>query len=331
MPTLILSSRRALVGKTAVAVGLARSLADAGLRPSLARVAASDADAAAESDARCFASLDLSPKGKKRPLSVNEAVKTAKASRSRKDVLILEMPAGLSPGQSARALDGVVVLVERFGTVGVREAASIRREVGEALGGMVVTAVPTARMAATADRMAADGMPCLALLPEDKPLASPSLAEMSGALEADLLFGDGHTEDTIEDLSIASIAADPGQEYFARFDHPAAVVRSDKPDLQIAALNAGAECLILTGGQGVAPHGMPLPYVAQRAEGDGIPLLVTRKTTVAAVQALEDLYLSSRFKGPRKAERIGQLVAAHLDGDALLRTLGVKQAESKAN
>ena len=47
---------------------------------------------------------------------------------------------------------------------------------------------------------------------------------------------------------IATISADPGQGYFAGYDAKAVIVRSDKPDLQLAALNAGAACLILTGG-----------------------------------------------------------------------------------
>ncbi len=330
MPTLIVSSRQALVGKTAVATGFARSLSDAGLRPRLARVAGSDADPAAQSDARCFTSLALSPEGKEQPLSLSEAVKIGKSSRSPKDILILEMPGGLPPGEATRSLGGAVALVERLRTLDIAEVVSIRGELGEAFAGVVVTAVPRARIAATADKLAADGVSSLALLPEDKLLASPSLGEISETLEAEVLFADGHAEDTVEDLTIASIAADPGQEYFARFERPVAVVRSDKPDHQIAALNAGARCLILTGGQGVAPHGMPLPYVAQRAEEDGVPLLVTGKTTMGAVHALEDLYVSSRFKGPRKMERIGQLIAAHLDGNALLRALGIKRGGAKS-
>jgi BioD-like phosphotransacetylase family protein len=330
MPTLIVLSRQALVGKTAVAVGLARSLADAGRRPSLARVAPSDTDTGAQSDARCFASLALSMEGKERPLSLDKAVELAKASRPQNDTLIMEMPAGSPTAEAARALNGVAVLVERFPTLAVGEAASVQRELGDAFAGIVVTAVPQARIGPTADKLAAEGLSCLALLPEDKLLASPSIGEISEALEADLLFANGHTEDVVEHLTVASIAADPGQEYFARFGRQAVVVRHDKPDLQIAALNAGVQCLILTGGEAGAPqsellrpHGTPLPYVSQRAEEERIPLLVTHKETLPTIQALEDLYVRSRFRGHRKAERIGELMAAHLDGNALLGALGI--------
>ena len=68
---------------------------------------------------------------------------------------------------------------------------------------------------------------------------------------------------------------------------------------------------------------MPLAYVSERAEAEGVPLLITSKDTVTAVQALEALYPKSRF-GHQKAERIGQLAAEHLDYDRLLRALGLR-------
>ena len=117
-------------------------------------------------------------------------------------------------------------------------------------------------------------------------------------------------------MTIAPISADPGQDYFARFGRQAVVVRCDKPDLQLAALNAGSRCLILSGGQ------MPLAYVSERAEAEGVPLLITGRGTLAAVQALDGLYFKSRF-GPEKAERIGQLAAEHLEYDRLLQGLGL--------
>ena len=51
---------------------------------------------------------------------------------------------------------------------------------------------------------------------------------------------DEHRDTPLDRPVIASIAADPGQTYFVRTDATAVIVRSDKPDLQLAALNAGA-------------------------------------------------------------------------------------------
>jgi len=211
-----------------------------------------------------------------------------------------------------------VRLVERCADLAADQVAALQKELRQAFAGLVLTAVPRARTAAIADTLAQKGVASLALLPEDRLLSSPSIAEMAQALQAETLFADGRTEEVIERLTIASISADPGQDYFARFGRQAVVVRCDKPDLQLAALNAGSRCLILSGGC------IPLAYVSERAEAEGVPLLITGKGTVVALQALEDLYFKSRF-GHQKAERIGQLMAEHLDYERLLGTLGLRQ------
>jgi BioD-like phosphotransacetylase family protein len=318
MPALLVSSLRPLVGKTAVSVAIAQRLDQDGYRPRLARLAAAEPDEAARADARCFAVLSLSAEKRGHPLSLDEAAGLVKGTSSSDSVFIVELPAGFPPREAARTLGGVVVLVEPSADPVVDKVAALQKELGQAFAGLVVTAVPRARTAAIAGTLAQKGIPSLALLPEDRLLSSPSIGEMAQALQAETLFADGRTEEVLERLTIASISADPGQDYFARFGRQAVVVRCDKPDLQLAALNAGSRCLILSGGQ------MPLAYVSERAEAEGVPLLITGKDTVAAVQALEDLYLRSRF-GHQKAERIGQLTAEHLDYERLLRALGLGQ------
>ena len=101
-----------------------------------------------------------------------------------------------------------------------------------------------------------------------------------------------------------TISADPGQGYFAAYGASAVIVRSDKPDLQLAALNAGADCLIVTGGLPI------LSYVLERAEEDQIPLVRTSLTTIAAVQEIEAIFGSLPFAGgDAKIERITALLS----------------------
>jgi BioD-like phosphotransacetylase family protein len=324
MPVLLVCSLRPLVGKTAVSVGIAQRLDQDGHHLRLARLTTAEPDEAARSDARCFASLSLSAEKKDHPLSLKEAADLGKANSSSDTVFIVELPAGSPPGEAAAALAGVVVLVERFADLAVDTVSTIQKELGDAFVGLVLTAVPQARTTAAAGTLAQKGMPSVAFFPEDRLLSSPSIGEIAQALEAETLFGDGRSEEVIERVTIASISADPGQNYFARFGRQAVVVRYDKPDLQLAALNADSRCLILSGGQ------MPLSYVSERAEAEGVPLLITGKDTVAAVQTLEGLYFKSRF-GNQKAERIGQLTAGCLDYDRLLQALGLRQKGPSAS
>src|SRR5439155_1656609 len=103
-------------------------------------------------------------------------------------------------------------------------------------------------------------------LPEDRLRAAPVIRDVVQALSAQTEHLDGGGMRPLDRPVIATISADPGQGYFARYDASAVIVRSDKPDLQLAALNAGAGCLIVTGGLPI------LSYVLERAEEDQLPL-----------------------------------------------------------
>jgi BioD-like phosphotransacetylase family protein len=225
--------------------------------------------------------------------------------------LVLELPAG----ETARPGEGAAVLVERFAGLDAAQAASLGKTLGPSFAGVIVTAAPASRLAAVATDLAGQGVPLLAALPEDRLLAAPTIAEMAAALDAQALFLDGRADTIVERMTIASISADPGQGYFVRFGPQAVIVRCDKPDLHLAALHTSTLCLVLTGGR------MPLGYVTERAESEGVPVLITAKDTPDAVRALEGLYAGVRFGGRSKAERVAQLMAERLDNDALRKTL----------
>jgi len=308
MPALVLFSQRPRVGKTAVAVGLAQRLRHDGRSAALIRLGRAD-DESAATDARCFASLGLAEGNASQPLSLDEAAAPLRGAAD--TTFLLELPAG----EAARPGEGLAVLVERYADLDAARTASLSKTLGASFAGVVVTATPASRLAAVSEELAGQGIPLLAILPEDRLLAAPTIAEMAAALDAETLFLDGHAETIVERMTIASIAADPGQSYFVRFGPQAVIVRCDKPDLHLAALHTATLCLVLTGGK------MPLAYVTERAESEGVPLLITAKDTPAAVRALEGLYASGRFGGRRKAERIALLMAERLDHDALRKAL----------
>lgn len=320
MPALVFFSQRPRVGKTAVAVGLAQLLrqnqADrpADLRPrpaALIRLGSQD-DESAAADARCFVSLYLADGRATQPLSPEAAAGLVHDAPD--TTFLLE----LSAGEAARP-EGSAVLVERFADLDTTNVASLRKTLGSLFAGLIVTATPASRLATVSEELAGRSIPLLAALPEDRLLAAPTIAEMAAALDAETLFLDGRGETIVERMTIASIAADPGQSYFTRFGPQAVIVRCDKPDLHLAALHTSTLCLILTGGR------MPLAYVTERAESEGVPILITAKDTAAAVRTLEGLYASGRFGGHAKAERIAQLMAQRLDNEALRKALASGQ------
>ena len=320
MPALVLFSQRPRAGKTAVAVGLAHCLRQDKRPAALIRLG--PADDGSTADARCFASLGLAAGKTAQPLSADEAAGLVKGAAD--TTFVLELPAGETP----RPGEGAAVLVERFADLDAAKAASLAKTLGSSFAGVIVTATPASRLAGPSvgrpvgpagEDLAGGGVPLLAALPEDRLLAAPTIAEMATALDAQALFLDGRADTLVERMTIASIAADPGQGYFVQFGPQAVIVRCDKPDLQLAALHTSTLCLILTGGR------MPLGYVTERAESEGVPVLITTKDTPDAVRVLEGLYAGGRFGGRGKAERVAQLMAERLDKDALRKALASGQ------
>ena len=311
MPALVLFSQRPRAGKTAVAVGLTHCLRQDKRPAALIRLG--PADDGSTADARCFASLGLAAGKTAQPLSADEAAGLVKGAAD--TTFVLELPAG----ETARPGEGAAVLVERFADLDAAKAASLAKTLGSSFAGVIVTATPASRLATVGQDLEGLGVPLLTALPEDRLLAAPTIAEMATALDAQALFLDGRADTLVERMTIASIAADPGQGYFVQFGPQAVIVRCDKPDLQLAALHTSTLCLILTGGR------MPLGYVTERAESEGVPVLITTKDTPDAVRVLEGLYAGGRFGGRGKAERVAQLIAERLDKDALRKALASGQ------
>ena len=298
MPAVLIAAPESLSGKTTIAAALGRRLADSGKRVALWRLAG-DANAAA--DARLLAGLAFNADPRSEPLEVA-------ALRADADVSLVEAPAG-DPRGALKSLSARAVVVVAYADPLPAGLPSFCEALGQSCAGVAVTRVPLRRLEATRAAARAIGVRLLGLIPEDRTLAAPTLGALAEALEAGGSSLNS-AETVIDRPIISSISADPAQGYFARYGPNAVIVRGDKPDQQLGALNAGAPCLIVTGGLPV------LSYVEERAAEEGIPVLRTRYDTVAAVERLEALYGVTPFSGRAKVERIVAL-AGELDVSAL--------------
>ena len=122
------------------------------------------------------------------------------------------------------------------------------------------------------------------------------------ALNADVIVQGDDMNATCDHLVVAPISSDAGQPYFRRFPSKAVVVRFDKTDMHLAAMQAAPECLILTGGR------QPSGYLFDAAGARGIPVLLSRTDTENTVIALEGIFDRTRFQGERKLDRMAALL-----------------------
>ena len=280
MPAFVLLAPTPLSGKTTIAAALAQRPRAEGKTAALTRLG-DDTNAAA--DKALFSTIS--------------------SSADAAQVTIAEAAAG----DAGTGADRALVVADAALTVG-EIAAFCRTLTGEAA--VILNRVPSRRADAIKAEALAAGLKVIGMVPEDRLLASPTLGEVAEALQAEKMFFDSSGQRPLDRTLIASISADPGQGYFAGAN--TVIVRSDKPDLQLAALNAGVSAMIVTGD-------LPLlSYVLNRAEEDAVPLLRTKLETADTVKVIEDLYASRPFAGgAEKLSRAAEL-AGEIDLAALL-------------
>ena len=291
---IVVTSQEPGAGKTGVAAAIARHYAYKGVAVTLARAASEDAACRADEDAAYFGSLTFVPG------SANAVASGPFAATAGDSLLVVEADAA-----TAAAIVGATatVLVARHAAPGAPPS-------GLSPTAIVVTDVPHQRGAAAV--AGAAGVATI-LVGEDRCLAGFAVSEARAAINAEVLVVGDNGDPTCDHLVISPISSDAGQPYFRRFASKAVVVRFDKMDMHLAAMKAGPECLILTGGR------RPSDYLFDAASASGIPVLLSRTDTENTVIALEGIFDRTRFQGERKLDRMVEL----LESTDFFETLGI--------
>lgn len=281
MPLVVVTSKLPGEGKTGIAAAIARHYAYLGTTVRLVRVSGDEGEAAA--DGAYFHSLDFVPGS---PLGAVPASEVADPGAD--TIAVVEADAA-----SAASIAGAK-------TVWVSRNSASAPAAGLTPVATIVTDASGVRKNATTDEATAPTI----LLPEDRTLAGFSVAEAKSALNAETIVTGAGDEPTCDYLVVAPIASDAGQPYFTRFDTQAVVVRFDRTDMHLAAMQADPAVLILTGGR------RPMDYLFDAAAAKGIPVLLSRTDTENTVIALEGIFDRTRFQGERKLDRMATLLEA---------------------
>jgi BioD-like phosphotransacetylase family protein len=296
MPRLQVLSAQPLAGKTTVAIALAEGLAASGTKVRLVRAGSGDA---ADADAESFTGvMSVSTPG-----SAAATVPPASADETQ----VVELDAGAAPDNAP-----AVVVVRGLPTDADKALAS---SLGDNLVGTIATGVVPDAVEDVARELTNGGFRPIALIPEDRALAAPSVGEIRDALQARVLYdGDNETE-TVEDILVAPVYADPARPHLRRFASKAVLAPFNKTDLHLAIIDTNAACLVITGGHD------PSPYVLDRAQHDATTILLAPHQTPETIAALSEVWLTSRFRGERKATAVRNALAGRVDFAGLAKKL----------
>lgn len=349
MSTLLVSSTDDGTGKTAIAIALAKRLQDGGdsvgymkpkgTRPESAVGKTRDQDPmlarqvlGLEAEMHTLEPVVYSPtfvheaiRGREDPDALRERIHEAYADLSAEtDHMVVEGGGRLWTGgivdltdvDVARLLDAEVLLVSHYDQpTDVDDVLAAAEGIGERLAGVLFNGVSPGDL----DELTEDvipflegrGIECPGVLPHDESLAGVTVGELADHLGAERLTSGG--EDVrIERFSVGAMGSDAALKQFRRLRNAAVITGGDRSDVQTAALQAsGVSCLVLTGGY------RPSSAVLGEAASRGVPVLLVRTDTRAAIDRTETRLRSGRTQRPEAVEHMADLLAGSVDVEAL--------------
>lgn len=235
-----------------------------------------------------------------------------------KDVVIVE---GISQQSIVEALDARVIFVESY-SQGLAKAKFIDECKGfeKHLLGVVLNKVPRGRVKQVRNEISTQlgegEINILGVLPEDRVLFSLTVGELAEHVQGEILNCAEKSAELVDNFMLGAMCVDPGPQYFGRKTNKAVVVRGERPDMQLAALETSTKCLILSG------NTAPIPDVVYRAEDKGIPIILVKGDTMATVTSIEDALSKTRFNQEKKLPKLAEIMEQYFDFQALYRGLG---------
>ena len=334
MSILYVVSDRPGAGKTALCMGLARLLRAQSKSVATIKPISNGED---DIDATMYAEL-LGSDTKGWPTAAAEDISGGNLDEvsalinglaSENDIVIVESSNGLAatPGRIiCDNVDAKVLVVAGYdaslshGAVLATGTPYGRRVIGYIVNGVTQYKGADARanlVPPIAAQASMRGARVLGLIPEDRCLLGVSVSQIAEHLSGEFISEEVEEDALVEYLMVGGMSLDPGEYYYGIHENRAAIVRGDRPDLQMSALSAPGftACLVATGGI------TPIEYVRYEAEQEETPIILVQSDTLDTMARLDSLLDSSSFSHPDKLRRCVELLEEHVDIEGLLHAL----------
>lgn len=223
----------------------------------------------------------------------------------------------LTDPEVADLLDARVLLVADYETPGdLDDVLAATDAIGDRLAGVMFNRVTdTAFDSLDGDAipfLESRGVPVLGAVPRERELAGVTVAELADKLGAEVLT-DGPTDAFVERFLVGAMSGESALRHFRRARNAAVVTGGDRSDVQTAALDAtGVACLVLTGGH------RPSGAVLGKAADAETPVLSVAGDTATTVDRAEDVVSRGRVRSVDAIERMSDLLQAHAELDRVL-------------
>lgn len=312
MTALYIASSEKGSGKTALCAGLGKLLLSKGKKVGFFKPVVAGADG----DAQFMKQLLALPEAVEAlsPVIRNGNIKEAydKVAQG-KDVVIIE---GTPLSRDiVTALNAKVLIMEAYSREPLK-ASDNYKAFGQALLGVIVNKVPKNRLE-QAGKLSKAGVTILGALPEDRTLMAMTIGELAQSIQGEIIPATSRSDELVENLMLGAMGLDPGPMYFGRKVNKAVVLKSERPDMAMAALETPTRCLVLAG------NTPPKQTVLNQAVAKKVPVILAKDSVLTLTEKIEDALVKTRFSQAQKVPRLTELIEKNLDLKKIYQGLGV--------
>jgi len=184
---------------------------------------------------------------------------------------------------------------------------SIIKYYGKSLGGIVLNKIPRYRFDEIIKKY--DSLPLLGCIPDNRYLVSNTVDQFAKHLDGEYIFDSNGKDSLILNVLIGGIVLDWSVHYYNSKENVIALIRGDRPDLQLGAMQSGGnvKSIVLTKGIN------PIEYVVYEAKKQEIPLISVKTDTHETAQMISKLVIKSKFDHVLKLKKMTELLSNNFD------------------
>ena len=194
---------------------------------------------------------------------------------------------------------------------------SIIKYYGESLGGIVLNKIPRYRYEEVVNKYSS--LPFLGYIPDNRYFVSNTVDQIAQHLDGEYVFDGDGKDSLILNVLIGGIVLDWSVHYYSSKENVIALIRGDRPDLQLGAMQSGGNVKSIVLTKGIKP----IEYVVYEAKKQEIPLISVKSDTHETAQMISKLVGKSKFDHELKLKKMIELLSSNFDMDNFKKSFDI--------
>jgi hypothetical protein len=249
-----------------------------------------------------------------------------------KDIMLIEggpsMTHGISLGLSdacvARELNTRILLIAKYDTeISLVDQIILGTTLApeELISGVIINDVPETAMdfvqGVIVPFLEKKGVNILGVIQRERILRAVPIKQIVEELGGEVLAGRSSLDKLVDYFLIGAMEVGSAIKYFRRAPNSAVITGGDRSDIQMAAIETGIRCLVLTGNR------RPSEVILAAAEERGIPVILVPMDTMSTVERMEGMLGRLKVQNEEQIKCIKELIEKYVDLERVLKDVEV--------